>query len=197
MARKFHASSRKTRMWITVGGYVTPANGAVNFNLGLLFNSGSMSQSGADEIATFVNGGTVGDSADWLTLSRTLYATREFTIGAAHVFANFADQVTITERRQISCGALGLGVQGGGSAGVSDLPCLMDNANTGIWPVVVPLVAQGVGGEGASASVIYTASGQSKAQRKVKLGQSIYGSFLCLPNALAATQVVMRLLILL
>jgi len=170
MPRRFQRSERKTRMWITMAGTVriatptaVPAN---NGALALVGSSNSFS-TGADEIATFLNGGFVANP--YLGAgSNSIFGTREWTLAALHMSAMFVGDSGSANKDVV--GFMGVGVQGGGTAGVNDLPKLGENQNTGQWPLVVPIEPCG----GLTGSVIYRAVGSSKSMRKVKLGQSIY-----------------------
>ena len=197
MPRK--SSVRKDRFWFTVaGGIRNPVVGCNNFNLCLVDETlGTLVQSGAGDILSILRGDRA-PMTHVAAATSTVYAAREFTIGAAHMYGNLYDAGAL-ETSGLTIGAVGLGIQGGGSSSVSGLPGLLDNSNTGIWPLVVPIEVMGAGSAAGTTDrfAVYSVNGGTRAQRKVKFGQSIYGSALFGVNPPGLFQVLIRCLALL
>jgi len=191
MARR--SGQRKTRMWFTLMGWVpTPAIGCNNFNLTLVEESATIIHPGAGDVISILRGpsGPLSDLESNPGFG-TVYAAREFTVSAMHMSCNMVDSAGATIRPMF--GAVGVGIQGGGPGGVSQLPGLMDNSQTGQWPLVVPIKAAGESGS----SRIFTACGSTSSQRKVAFGQAIYGSAIIGDNPPGKFGIIVRCLALL
>jgi len=180
MARRF-SGMRKDRMWLNLCGTVLigAAKDQANGNLLLAGLIPQNTAETASETASFLRGYR-GPNPYNQSPPGTLRAAREFTISSWHMVGVTDQLYTIHQT-----GFIGVGVQGGGQTqNVDALPMLGQNENTGQWPLVVPIVPVGGAGLGAGRNevrpdpgrVVYSLSGQSKAQRKVKLGQSLYVS---------------------
>jgi len=160
MARRSSRGMRKDRMWVTLSGACTtdvPANrNACNVPLKVVE---SVTGAGGDavDILSVLRGRSGGDEA--VEPNVTVSAARQFTILASHGFSS-----GLGGSRSLI--AYGLGVQGGRSEDVDDLPYLFDNQNTGQWPAISFYNVNGPPG----------ISVHSKAMRKVSLGQLLYGS---------------------
>jgi len=170
MPRRFSARARgqrREKMWVTLYGSAiieTTAQASTNSALRAV-------------------GQTVGASVPFNFLSQgsssgTVYATRDFTILALSAYG-----VASTTNPDPPAGVTAIGVQGmSQQAALGDLPEFGRDNVPGIWPLVAPWIATGVGvgggggGTDSAYTFVYTLDTRSKGQRKVKVGQAIYGS---------------------
>lgn len=198
MPRKIpRVSVRKSRTWLTmyVPG-VTVVSGPASHSAGRYVNAPLMIASQAqtapanalpaEDIQPFFRGranplGVANAASD----QSTLYAGRELTLGAIHVWS----VKTFAPLEKDLTPFLALGVQGAGAGydrstitGLQSLPGFMSNQQTGAFPYVFPFVPQGLNGSDATGHAVYVCQGSSKNKRKMSLGEALYASF-PVPNA--------------
>jgi len=116
---------------------------------------------------------------------KPITASRAVTFGASHWVIAGDERQTLGTVSNICPAAVmfGVGIQGGVGLDATQLPKLLDNANSGMWPVVGPVhprsAPQPYGTSSNQQSdqiVTYGAEISSRGQRKVQPGQSIIAS---------------------
>ena len=175
MPRRFNRpmmrSARKDRMWFTAYGevFVQVGQGLVAAENAIL----TLPSAGA---LNFLEGGTAG---------ATPYATREFTVAAMHLTGTAYSDLNAGTPGSPPAIVIAVGVQGGGAGGVSQLPEIAMNEQTGMWPCVAPAIVRAEGNSFWG----YSIESSAGAQRKVKLGQPLYLSMAVNNQSVAATDV--------
>jgi len=101
---------------------------------------------------------------------------QEFTRPVTLLAAYCNDHIQTTQSATGVPTWFALGVAHGGQAGVSTLPRIGTNDRPGNFPMVVPITAGGIAESGSAHTALYNVTGESRAKRRLELGDTLYGS---------------------